>query len=464
MNNKLISIILFLVYSNAFPQSVTNIDSVSVNVNDSLSYHYAYPEFNKKPGIWLPAVEVFGFNAGLAAFNNYVSDQSFAKISFESFVNNLKHGFEWDSDVFTVNQFGHPYHGNLYFNTARSNGYSFLESAPFVLGGSLMWELAMETDPPQTNDLINTTFGGIMLGEMTHRISSLLLDESKFGGERFSREVLAFFVNPIRGFNRLLRGDMWRHTSTNVNDFFPFKSMINIGYAGANPKKKFTFDKNNILAEYILIYGDTFLGKSFKPFDFFRLKIGFDAMHGTEPSTWVDSYGLLYGKSVYESGNKKLILGLFQDYDFFYNEVYHLGTQSVGPGAVLYLPMGKSFKLVTTIHSNFVMLGAVNSTFIEGENRDYDFSVGDKTLVDAAVYYGPLSLQLEYRLFLLKSIDGSQGNHVMGFLNPKLLLEIYKGLGLGTEFIFYHRNSSYKKSNTLNGNLSEHRFYLTYIF
>lgn len=51
---------------------------------------------------------------------------------------NLNTGFVWDNDVFIMNMFAHPYHGNLYFNVARSNGMNFWESAPNALGGSLM--------------------------------------------------------------------------------------------------------------------------------------------------------------------------------------------------------------------------------------------------------------------------------------------------------------------------------------
>ena len=38
---------------------------------------------------------------------------------------NLQSGFNWDDDVFGVNQVAHPYHGSLYFNAARSSGYDF---------------------------------------------------------------------------------------------------------------------------------------------------------------------------------------------------------------------------------------------------------------------------------------------------------------------------------------------------
>ena len=57
-----------------------------------------------------------------------------------------------------------------------------------------MWEVAAEVEPPAINDLIATTIGGIALGEMTHRLSSLVLDDSKRGFGRFTRELLGTLI------------------------------------------------------------------------------------------------------------------------------------------------------------------------------------------------------------------------------------------------------------------------------
>ena len=65
--------------------------------------------------------------------------------------------FCMDNDQFSTNLFAHPYHGNLYFNAARSNGLTFWESAPYAFAGSLMWEIAAEVEPPAINDLMATT-------------------------------------------------------------------------------------------------------------------------------------------------------------------------------------------------------------------------------------------------------------------------------------------------------------------
>lgn len=456
----IICIVLCLFVVNIYAQDI----DIGNTKSDTLEYHPQIDSYFKKSNILIPISEVIGINLGLCTFNNYVSKEPFAKISFKSIADNFKTGFVWDNDFFVTNQFAHPYHGSLYFNSARSSGYTFWESVPFTFGGSFMWETTMETDPPQTNDLINTTMGGIMLGEISHRLSSLVLDESTYGFNRVSREILATLIDIPRGFNRLLRGDINRHTRRNVNDVFPINSRFSFGYANVDRKKKYNINKDNALAELVFIYKKDLNSESFKPFEIFRLKLGIDAKTGEEPSSWVDVYGILYGKNLARIKDKALILGVFQDFDFFNNSIYNLGAQSAGLGLIVNVPISRHFSFSANVHNNFIALAALNSIYRGGENRDYDFLMGDKVLAEGILDAGPFSLQLEYKLYLMKSINGIAGNHTMGFLNPKLFLKVYKGLGAGAEFIYYHRHSVYKKIEVNNLDLTEHRFYLSYWF
>ena len=77
----------------------------------------------------------------------------------------------------------------MYFNAARANGYSFYESAPFALLGSLEWEYFGENTLPSYNDVINTPVNGIFLGEIFYRLGSNILDDQTTGFDRFFREI-----------------------------------------------------------------------------------------------------------------------------------------------------------------------------------------------------------------------------------------------------------------------------------
>lgn len=176
--------------------------------------NYRQEEMNKQSktekNYLLPAVEVVGLNLFVGAFNAYVTNEDFAKISFSTIGDNFETGFVWDEDNYLTNQFAHPFHGANYFNAARSNGLEFWESIPYAIGGSLMWEFFMENEPPSYNDLVNTSVTGITFGEISYRVSNLIIDESATGLERILREITSTVINPMQGFNRLIKGDMWK--------------------------------------------------------------------------------------------------------------------------------------------------------------------------------------------------------------------------------------------------------------
>jgi hypothetical protein len=68
----------------------------------------------------------------------------------------------------------HPYQGNNYFTAGRANGLDFWESSALTAFGSATWEFFGETARPSLNDFVNTTLGGIALGEMFHRTAWLV--------------------------------------------------------------------------------------------------------------------------------------------------------------------------------------------------------------------------------------------------------------------------------------------------
>lgn len=167
------------------------------------------PGLGKKHPWWALA-QVTGVNVFVHGFDRYALNADFAQTTLNTWEENFKNGFVWDNDQFSTNLFMHPYHGNLYFNSARSQGLTFWESAPFAMIGSLEWEFLGEIEPPAINDLIATTCGGICIGEITNRVSRIFLDDSKQGWPRFWRELGAAVFNPMGALKRMATGDAWR--------------------------------------------------------------------------------------------------------------------------------------------------------------------------------------------------------------------------------------------------------------
>ena len=133
--------------------------------------------------LWVTAVN------GVYELANLIRGQDTAKITPETWWINMKRGWEWDLDDFAVNQIGHPYQGNNYFTTGRANGLNFWESAALTAFGSGTWEYFGETNQASLNDFINTTLGGIALGEMFHRTAWLVRNTQATGRSRMWNEI-----------------------------------------------------------------------------------------------------------------------------------------------------------------------------------------------------------------------------------------------------------------------------------
>ncbi|PWT91292.1 MAG: DUF3943 domain-containing protein, partial [Acidobacteria bacterium] len=191
-------------------------DTAETQMPGSIHLRQDDPLYNPKYPLWVPITEVPLTNALLWSVDRYVSNDSFSRISTGTIQRNFEQGWVWDQDDFPTNFSLHPYLGSAYFNSARSNGYNFYQSAPFALGGSLMWEMFMENTRPSYNDLINTTVSGIFLGEVLYRLSSNILDDQSTGTGRVFREIGATILDPARGFNRLVQGKMFRVTPQEV--------------------------------------------------------------------------------------------------------------------------------------------------------------------------------------------------------------------------------------------------------
>ena len=298
-------------------------------------------ELNKKYPIWIPITEVIGLNAGIGAFNAYASQSAFAKISFKTVATNLEIGAVWDHDHFITNFFAHPYHGNLYFNTARSNGYSFWESVPFSLGGSLMWEMFMENEPPSTNDLINTTVSGYFLGEVLYRSTSLIIDERKTGFARVSREFFAGLLNPMRALNRILTGKISRVSSKEAFEVEPIYLELSAGPNRILDGTEFFTGTITAAINFRMVYGNPFKERNVKPFDFFRIQAQLNLGDTNNSQIGaITAYGTLAGKNIINNNNEeqKIFVGLFQHYDFFDNQVYKVGGISFGAGLITKFP------------------------------------------------------------------------------------------------------------------------------
>lgn len=409
----------------------------------------------------LPAVEIIGLNLSLGAVNTYIFDQDYAKISWRTIEDNFKTGFVWDEDHFLMNQFLHPFHGANYFNAARSNGLSFWESAPYTFGGSLMWELFMENEPPSYNDLVTTSFSGITLGEISYRVSNLIIDESSTGFERFFREFTSTVINPMQGFNRLIRGDMWKAGSPNIRP--DFKLIASTGVHTVFFSKNINDSKTYLTLRANLNYSDRFdVDKHTKPFDYFSLHAEVNIAEGDD-IIGIFASGVITDSKIKLFDNTDNIIGLYKEIDLFINDLYKLTAASVTGQLINRVLLSNSLTMENNISISAILMGGTNSQYAVEEGKEYNLgpgasgSIGIKFLFDN---FGEVFSN--YKRYWIHTLSGAESNEFVGLLSAGINYQLYSKTALGLEFLLYERYGEYEKYPDYSSSNAALRFYVKY--
>ena len=207
---------------------------------------------------------------------NLARGQVTARITPKTWWANMEQGWVWDLDDFVVNQIGHPYQGNNYFNAARANGLSFWESAGITAFGSGTWEYFGETNHASLNDLINTTLGGMALGEMFHRAAWLVRDTRATGRGRLMKEIAATVIDPVTGVTRSAR--VTPRACPRNPPRWCRRALGGLASAGVLWRGSDTraFDSTGQpFLELDLLYGDPTTGRSRTPYDAFGVVLRF---------------------------------------------------------------------------------------------------------------------------------------------------------------------------------------------
>lgn len=367
----------------AMAQSPIRLSTVKPEPADSSDIAY----YGKRH-FWQAAATVGGMNLGVWAYDRYVQNAEFAKISWDSFKENLSHGFIWDNDQLGTNMFLHPYHGNLYYNGARSNGFNYWQSGLFAFAGSAMWELVMEQEYPSTNDIICTPIGGMAIGETLFRASDIVLKDNTRGWERFGREAAAFLISPMRGLTRIINGDAWRYRPTSGRLFgIPNIAMeVSLGGRWLKMQNKYKDGSWGASAEVNIEYGDRFELHSTTPFDYFTVHLNLGIQRKQPVISQLNIMGRLLSRELIEDKNNELSIGMYQHYDFYDSDTishrtahvpYKLGVPaSFGAGIMYRAKNLGSWTIDAYSHVNAVILGGILSDHYHLKDRNYNLASG----------------------------------------------------------------------------------------
>lgn len=362
--------------------------------------------------------------------------------------------------------------GSFYFNAARTQGYNFWQSTPFVFAGSYMWKIFGENGTPEREDLINTTIDGIFLGEILYRLSSNILDDRTRGAERVFREIFAGLINPVRGFNRLLQGKSFRTVNKEIYQKEPINITLFAGVHSINNESNTLFSGQTAkMLNAQLDYGNPFEQRSRKPFDFFRVSTELNFGVGRKIVDNIIGYGVLFGKNV-QMGKLAMLIGGFHYYDYFDTKAFELSTVAFGGGLFSKLPLSKTSNLYTNFHLAIVpfagsSVGAVSDT---AAFRDYRFAYGWEGKVETNLTLGKwATFSVLYYYYFIHAFnntgkneipDGTLGNNIINILKPKITARIYRNLSIGVEHDMYFNTHYQQGYPTLHSLQTEQRIFI----
>lgn len=500
--------------ANTHPDIQTNSDTLSlrsensddidvddVHITDSLSLPdstiYALPV---KKSLLKGFAEGVFVNTFVWAADRWLLGKDYYSKGWSTIKDNIEAGWLWDTDALSTNFIDHPYHGNLYYTAAKSSGCTYWESLLLSALGSVEWEVVAETDFPAPNDLFSTTFGGAALGEVTTRVADLILNKKKRGFNRFLRELSAFGLSPMKGLNRVMSGEAWKHADTHYlyhdKSEIPYQIFVSAGSRIADTKV--TPSRSNFSVSLKINYGDPGNIRHNKPYDVFMSNMTFNVAGTHVPL--VSNFninGRIHGWQLQEKSKWNSVFSINQDFTYFNNEQQERfeGDRRQLLNLTETAAMGPAF---TTSTSNFCHTFTANAVFMGGFTSDYyyraynmgsgfnvktynKFQISDRLFLnlDASYHYlftwkGYEEDQLKHKKETIPGQPypfnyrdsrkaGDKSYAVFFVLNPRLDIKLFKNVYASAEFAYFKRYSVYKYHKNVNSHYKDLKLSLTYL-
>lgn len=462
---RVLYLIIFLFSFSAnvlFAQSDTipkSINGTVIFITDTMSILQIKPKLKhdsliwdlnptREKKFWRAGSEWFLAQALPASFNRFITKDPYSYITFKNFIDHQRFSaWDWDDNQFTTNQIDHPFHGQIYFNAFRSNGYNFYQSSIATVAGSYIWETAGETQHPSINDLVNTTFGGILLGEMMHRVSRNILARNRYSHNRIGNEIVATIVNPISGLNRFLDGKWGK----NIDDYYAVDSSIITAQVDMGIRR---FDAKE--GDFLNEGKNSFYGRlrfrylngdhDFKrPFDQFSVNLEL----GNGDSSFINAvnvHALLYGAKFFKSKRGDHYGTLNAHYDFYNNDAFFYGAQSLNYNWLSEFKYRKGNRLNLSLGAGAVLLAAVPDPYLlYGASRNYNYGSGASYRFKGdLMLLNRLLLSADYNGGVFFTISGTDSYYVLHGLNVEAGLRLYKRWSINLSSGYFNLQGHFK--------------------
>ena len=393
---------------------------------------------------FIPALEIVGFEALLNQFDRHFINDPAYESNWASIKQNASHKWVIDNDPFSINQFGHPYQGSMYYGFARSSGLNYWEALGYTFAGSALWEIAGETTPPSRNDQIATGIGGTFLGEPLFRMSNLVL-ESADGTPSIWREIGAAVISPPTGFNRLTFGERFDTIFPSRHPAYYSQLQIGGSYAAhltdQGVVEPIQHGVGNLT--YAMAYG--LPGKAdylyTRPFDYFDFEITASTANVVES---LMSRGLLLGTDYAVGSDYRGVWGLYGSYDYVSPQTFRISSTALSLGTTAQWWLSKQVALQGTLLGG-VGYGAAGTIRGQGE-RDYHYGITPQALVALRMILGErAALDLVGRDYFVSSVASTEQRGSENILRGEAAatVRLVGRHAITVKYIASHREANY---------------------
>ena len=387
-----------------------------------------------------------GFISNLFVWSwNYLGQQPHARISPNSWKRNIETGTEWDRSDFFTNQILHSYEGSPYYTAARSYGFTYWESLLFTAFGSFQWEFFFERDIPSSNDLIVTTMGGAAFGEAGYRLAIAFSNTDEGGARGFLRNFAALIINPTYMLNKAIFGDDF--VKRNKLPWTPIDLRLRTGAA-------YVIDDDERFSGYphayfgcTINYGDPWNDQNlYGPYELFNVKVDAE-IDLVNPSWDIFADAILCGFKLFPGNRGRIILGLYQQFDYLENLMTHkLAANGGGAGTQVYMPFMEKSSITLNAHFYGLAMAIVDSRATRWEfNRDVGFGDDSKgvgwscklgLLYNCGDYF---IVSLTYHHYWIDAFHGSDKKNTVDIFMSNLEIPITEVTRFGLEARGYKR-------------------------
>lgn len=406
-------------------------------------------------------LEIMGLNVLVWGWDRYVLDKDYAHTGPSYWKRNLREGWEWDHNHWAINFYGHPYQGAYYFMAGRSAGYDFYSAFFGAFLGSYTWEMFAETEYPSINDLLVTSVGGSMYGEVLYRLSRKLHGTEDYA--TWYRRMGAFALQPMGYVQRMAfkNRDNYTGNTPMKMDVFLGSGMHfgnNYRFGGKNADElDEDWDDRHVMFGMDIEYGRPYT-KVKRPFDYFTL----NAMGESGPDgalARLDVTGKLNNVGAHGRGHW-VDFATYLDYDTFYGDFATVGTVSLGGGIDLGLWLLPKVRFRMMNQAYWVIIGSTDMGYDDlikeahpeytSDKDNYQYNMGAKYSLYLELWMGGrFLLSNRTNLVALHTMPnsiphyGAYGWDFLIFNYTKAEYDVFKWLAVGAQLDTYVKFAAY---------------------